>query len=162
FAGTGNFGVDNWIEGDTSVISAAQFDLYWLFGTGAADAGGNLYMVNDGWLIKITPVGALSHVGKLALTALTADRNGELFVERGWRIDRVGPGATLTAVAGIGIAGFRDGCVPEAPGVRQALKAKLGYVHNLATDDAGNVFFTETTYLHEGTGRVRKIGPDGT
>ena len=97
--------------------------------------------------------GAVDGTGRSARfsnpTAIAADREGNLYVadQTSNRIRKIGPGGTVTTLAGSGQAGAVDG-----PGAAASFSSPSG----LAVDGAGNVYVADY-----GNNLIRKVSPSG-
>jgi sugar lactone lactonase YvrE len=79
---------------------------------------------------------------------LTVDGAGNVFVADTYRVRRISPDGTITAVAGNGTSGYSGDGGP-------AIDAQLTYAAGVAVDGAGNLYILDIF-------RIRKVSPDGT
>jgi uncharacterized protein (TIGR03437 family) len=141
----------------------------------ALDAAGNLYIVDNDRVRKVTPAGIISTVagtgvagfsgdggpataaalflstGVSAYWGATVDGAGNLYFSDGGnhRVRRVDAGGTITTYAGNGTARFSGDGGP-------AIAASLNTPEGLALDTAGNLYIADMN-----NGRVRKVSVDG-
>jgi uncharacterized protein (TIGR03437 family) len=136
----------------------------------ALDAGGNLYIANEGnaRVRKVSPSGTITTVagngiygfsgdgGPATSAALdqpqsvAVDGAGNLYIADAWnaRIRKVSPSGTITTVAGNG-GGFSGDGGP-------ATSASLSHPSGLALDAAGNLYIAD-----QNNARIRKVSPSG-
>ena len=139
-----------------------------------SDAGGNIYFASNHAVFKLDPSGVVTRVAGTSRPGysgdggpavrgqlnnpgyLALDASGNLFIVdySNLRIRRVSPEGTITTIAGNGQVNFSD----SATNGRPAVNAGLAAMGAVATDDAGNVFFSETS---SPLGRVRKVSRSG-
>jgi sugar lactone lactonase YvrE len=79
---------------------------------------------------------------------LAVDGAGNVFVADTYRVRRISPDGTITAVAGNGTSGYSGDGGP-------AIDAQLTYAEGVAVDGAGNLYILDIF-------RIRKVSPDGT
>lgn len=165
-AGSGTCGY----SGDDGPATAAQ--LGWLEHGLAVDRTGNLYIVDDLRIRKVTPDGIIRTVagtgrqgnsgdggpatsGLLNLPeGLAVDGQGNLYIadSQNNSIRKVTPAGIITTVAGrlTSNFGFSGDGGP-------AKTAELAYPHGVALDASGNLYIADT-----GNQRIRKVLPNGT
>ena len=135
----------------------------------AADAAGNVYVLDSNQVRRIDPNGMIAAIagtgeyghsgdGGPAIAAelrnpteLALDAAGNLYLgERfGYRVRKIDAAGTITTIAGTGERGFSgDG--------RAATEAQLGTLRSVAADSLGNLYIADS-YNH----RVRKIDTSG-
>ncbi len=120
-----------------------------LLGSGTIWAQRYLITTVAGGSVTPTPASALS-VQLARPWAAAADAAGSVYFSDGNFVYKVDRSATLTRVAGNGMAGYSgDG----GPATRARLKLPLG----VAVDASGSVYIADA-----GNSRVRKVAPDGT
>ncbi len=153
FAGTGKQGY----SGDGGPAISAQLNSPAGL---ACDAGGNLYIADDGdgndIIRKVNPAGIISTVApndrSVSLSSpggVVVDPAGNLYIAdtRHHRILDVTPAGITKTVAGTGTAGFSGDGGP-------ATSALLNFPSSMAVDAAGNVFIADTS-----NNRIRKVTP---
>ena len=134
---------------------AAAANLSWPAGI-AVDAAGDLFISSGARVRKVTPDGKIAAFaggasagyagdGGAAVNAqlrsphgLAVDAAGNVYIadSGNFRIRKVAPNGVITTVVGDGTAGSAgDGGAATA--------AEIGYVHGLALDGAGNLYFTD-------------------
>jgi hypothetical protein len=148
---------------------AVAANLLWPAGV-AVDAEGNLYISSGARIRKVGPDGTITAFagtptagytgdGGSATSAqltephgLAVDSAGNLYIadSGNFRIRKVDRNGTITTIAGNGVAGYSGDGGP-------AVSAQIGYVHALAFDSAGNLYFSDP-YDH----CVRRILTSGT
>jgi len=140
-------------SGDGGAAKSAS--LLWPNGV-AVDANGNLYISTGSRVRKVSPDGTIAAFaggttpgytgdGQAATGAqlsephgLAVDSAGNVYIadSGNFRIRMVGPNGVITSIAGTGQAGYAgDG--------GQARSAQIGYVHALALDSAGDLYFSD-------------------
>jgi len=160
----------NGASGDTGDGGAAvAASLLWPAGV-AVDASGNLYISSGSRVRKVSPGGGISAFAGTATAGfagdggpaasaqltephgLAVDSAGNIYIadSGNFRIRKVARDGTITTVAGTGLAGYTGDGGP-------AVAAQIGYVHALAFDGAGNLYFSDP-YNH----CVRRISTSGT
>ena len=160
FAGTG----ERFDKRDGGPASMAQFgyprDI-------AADAAGNVYVLDSYQIRKIDPDGMIATIagtGKFGYsgdggpaiaaelegpTVLELDTNGNLYIANLRRVRKIDVAGTITTIAGTGERGFSGDGGP-------ATSAQLSSARSVAVDSVGNVYIADY-YNH----RVRKIDASG-
>ena len=160
----------NGVSGDTGDGGpAASASLLWPAGV-AVDASGNLYISSGSRVRKVSPGGGIAAFagtttagfagdGGPATSArltephgLAVDSSGNIYIadSGNFRIRKVARDGTITTVAGTGQAGYSGDGGP-------ATAAQIGYLHALAFDGSGNLYFSDP-YNH----CVRRISTSGT
>jgi sugar lactone lactonase YvrE len=152
----------------------------------AADRAGNLFLLANTLLWKVTPTGSetvVAGTGSFGIggdggpasqaqvnvpIALAADTAGNLYIadSSGRTIRKVTPDGIIRSVATIGNLGGIFAAPPTGDG-GPATNAQLQFVipgrgslgkeGGMATDNAGNLYFAESA-----AGRIRKVATDGT
>ncbi|WP_111631310.1 NHL domain-containing protein [Larkinella arboricola] len=158
-AGTGSRG----FSGDGGIATQASLNQ---LGGLAVDAQGNLFLVANNRIRKVSPNGIITTIagggqgadGGPAIQAslndpygIALDAQGNLFIADQFneRIRKVSPNGIITTVAGTGSRGYSgDGGV--------ATQAKLGFPTTVAVDKQGNLYIAELT-----NNRIRKVSPNG-
>jgi uncharacterized protein (TIGR03437 family) len=140
-----------------------------------SDVNGNIYFTSNHSVFKLDQKGVVTRIagtshpgysgdGGPAVNAqlndpgcLALDASGNLFIvdHSNIRIRRVSSQGIITTIAGNGQVDFSDSATNGTP----AVNAGLASISAVATDDAGNVFFSELFYSP--FGRVRKVSPNG-
>src|SRR5258708_28657107 len=140
-----------------------------------SDVNGNIYFTSNHAVFKLDQSGVVTRIagtsrpgysgdGGPAVNAqlndpgcLALDASGNLFIvdHSNIRIRRVSPQGIITTIAGNGQVNFSDSATNGPP----AVNAGLASISAVATDDAGNVLFSEIFYSP--FGRVRKVSPNG-
>jgi len=136
----------------------------------AVDSAGNYYVCDaDNYMVfRVTPDGIIhsfagnginfsSGDGGLAVnaalfipTAVATDRAGNVYIaEYASRVRKVTPDGIISVFAGTGVDGFAGDNGP-------ATQAQLDTPSGLATDNAGNVYISDS-----GNNRIRKVSPSG-
>jgi uncharacterized protein (TIGR03437 family) len=148
---------------------AVSASLLWPNGV-AVDTNRNLYISSGSWVRKVSPGGTITAFaggtvpgyggdGGAATGAqlsephgLAVDSEGNVYIadSGNFRIRKVDRNGTITTIAGNGQSG-------DSGDGGQAAAAQIGYVHGLALDGAGNLYFSDP-YNH----CVRKILTSGT
>jgi sugar lactone lactonase YvrE len=148
---------------------AGSASLLWPAGV-AVDANGNVYISSGSRVRKVSSGGTIAAFagittagyagdGGAATSAqltephgLAVDSAGNLYIadSGNFRIRKVDRNGIITTIAGTGVAGYSGDGGP-------AVSAEIGYVHALAFDAAGNLYFSDP-YNH----CVRKILTNGT
>ena len=162
-AGTGTSG----FNGDYRPAVAAQLE----YPAGAAvDNSGNLFVVDNHRIRKITPGGTISTFAGNGTSgfsgdngaavaaqlshpsAVAMDRAGNLYIadSNNNRIRKVTPGGTISTIAGNGTPGFGGDNGP-------AIGAQFNALSSVAVDGDDNLYIADTN-----NNRVRKLTPGGT
>ena len=161
-AGTGTAG----FSGDGGPATSAQLDSPLNL---AVDAMGNLFIVDNFRIRKVSPSGIITTVAgggtlsgadangepatnaRLNPWAVATDRAGDVFIADIYdsRIRKVSTDGIITTVAGNGTHGYSGDGGP-------ATEAPVWGPNGVAVDTAGNLFITEYA-----TNRVRKVTTDG-
>jgi hypothetical protein len=135
----------------------------------AVDAMGNVYILQptfhqilkvstDGFITTFAGTSPGSAADGIPATsaslvgtdAIAADSSGNVFLDEGPRIRRIGKDGIITTVAGTGLT---DGpAVLSGPGT----KVNIGYIAQMAADAAGNLYFADKSFR-----LVRKLSPNG-
>jgi sugar lactone lactonase YvrE len=127
----------------------------------AVDGKGNLFIsdAGNGRIRKMTPDGMIATVASFTGN-LAADRDGNLFVARGF-ISKIAPDGTISTVAGGGLLCNDYGECPPDADVEPAVGARLN-ASAVTVDDAGNLFIADAQETDSYSNcRVRRITPDG-
>jgi uncharacterized protein (TIGR03437 family) len=140
-----------------------------------SDANGTVYFTSNHAVFKLDQSGVVTRMagtsrpgyagdGGPAVNAqlnnpggLALDSSGNLFVvdHSNFRIRRISPQGIITTIVGNGQVDLSD----SATNGGSAVKAGLASILAIATDDAGDVFFSEIFY--NPFGRVRKVSRNG-
>jgi sugar lactone lactonase YvrE len=140
----------------------------------AVDSAGNLFIVDNGRIRKVTAAGIISTVagggtGKFSdggpATAaplfnpngvavdsagnLYIAESGDRFIKDGMRIRKVTPAGIISTIAGNGSLGYSGDGGP-------ATAAQLNVPNGVAVDSAGNLYITDSE-----NARIRKVTPEG-
>ena len=160
YAGNGNLSGP---AGDGGLATSAVV----FTGTVAVDGGGNLYVVDNARIRKITPDGIIAPVAgsgafgyggddgpalkaSISPTAVAVDATGNLYIsEYSSRVRKVDTLGIITTVAGNGTPGFSGD-----NGL--ATSAQLANPQWVAVDTAGNLYITD-----QGNARIRRVTPGG-
>lgn len=120
----------------------------------AVDASGNVYVVDNNLVRKITPAGQVTTVVNTSPSgqsgdggAIAIDSNGDIFVTGNASILKITNGQVSTLVGRAGEIQSVDG---------NATVARFKYLKGIAVDRDNNI------YVGEGCSGVRKVTPDGT
>ena len=140
-----------------------------------SDANGTIYFTSNHAVFKLDQSGVVTRIGGtsrpgysgdggLAINAqlnnpgcVALDSSGNLFIvdQSNIRIRRISPQGIITTIAGNGQVNFSDSATNGGPAVQAGLSSILA----VATDDAGDVFFSEIFYSP--FGRIRKVSRSG-
>jgi sugar lactone lactonase YvrE len=153
-------------DGGRATAAAVQYPLDLV-----VDETGNLYILEaSGRVRKVDSAGRITTVAGLparradtvlteanevrfAANALAIDGEGNLYVGGGdgnhFMVNRISPSGQVTRVAGTGRPGFSGDGGP-------AIEAELGWVYDLAVDEAGNIFIVD-----QDNDRIRMVDTDG-
>ena len=116
----------------------------------ATDSAGNLYLISDGTVFKVSSAGILSTFYQGAgAVGIFVDAQNNVLVAAGNQIIKVSPSGAPTVIAGTGQAGYNGDGIP-------ATSAKLNSPTGVAADAAGNIYIADNLNY-----RVRKISTNG-
>jgi sugar lactone lactonase YvrE len=103
----------------------------------AIDGSGNLYVIDDGLVRKITPDGVVSTVlvSTVELLAIAVDAPGNIYITSYGGVYRVLPGGTLGLIAGRSGTAYADGTGPAAGFNRP---------YAVVVDSSGNLIVADT------------------
>jgi sugar lactone lactonase YvrE len=127
-------------------------------GSLAVDAGGNVFVEDQGYLRKITPTGLVttltltdSTTGAVIvnpnITSITLDSVGNIYAVSGFAIEKITSAGVVNPLAGSATQGAADGV---------GTAASFGWIQGIVVDGSGNIFVRDN-----GANKIRKITPAG-
>lgn len=130
-------------------VGSVRTSIYYSIGR---DAAGNLYLPDDGGILRLGPSGATLLPLSFKTEAIAVDAAGNIFAvdSMGGVVRRVAVDGAVSVYAGTGLSGYSgDG--------GSATSAQLNRPSDVAVDGEGNLYIADS-YNH----RIRKVTPAGT